>query len=97
VLPRLGDLAPQRRRAAGDPHGLQLAAALGHPDDHAAPPVQIDPDDLPAIVCFRHRGPPVPWWTRMSGNFQHPPGTEARSFIASLGKSLALRPDLAYL
>ena len=60
VLPRLGDLAPQRGRAAGDPDGLQLASVLGHPDDHAAPPVQVDPDDLPAVVCFRHRGPPLP-------------------------------------
>src|SRR5262249_54378023 len=60
VLPRLGDLAAQRGRAAGDPDGPQLAAVLGHPDDHAAPPVQVDPDDLPAVVCFRHRGPPLP-------------------------------------
>jgi hypothetical protein len=45
--------------------------------------VQVHPDDLPAVICFRHRGPPVPWWRRMLANFQHPPGAEARSFIAS--------------
>ena len=60
VLPGLGDLAPQRGRAVGDPDGLQLAAVLGHPDDHAALPVQVDPGHLPAVVCFRHRGPPLP-------------------------------------
>ena len=83
VLPRPGDHRPQRRGAVGDPDGLQLPAVLGHPHQHAAPPVQVHPDDLPAVICFRHRGPPVPWWRRMLRNFQHPPGAEARSFIAS--------------
>jgi hypothetical protein len=54
--------------------------------------VQVHPDDLPAVICFRHRGPPVPWWRRMSGNFQHPPGAEARSFIASREDGLD-KPD----
>jgi site-specific DNA recombinase len=88
VLPRLGDLRPQRLRAVLDPGGLQLPPVHRHPHQHATPPVQVHPDDLPAVICFRHRGPPVPWWRRMLANFQHPPGAEARSFITSLDLSL---------
>jgi hypothetical protein len=92
VLSGLGDLAPQRGRAAGDPHGLQLAAVLGHPDDHAAPPVQVDPDDLPAVIRCIHRRASFAWWRRMLCTFQHPPGAEARSFIASREVTLDLEP-----
>jgi hypothetical protein len=52
--------------------------------------VQVHPDDLPAVIRFIHRGTPVPWWRRMRGNFQHPPGAEARSFITS-GLGLSYR------
>ena len=87
VLPRLGDLGPQRGRAIGDPGGLQLAAVHRHPHQHATPPVQVHPDDLPAVICFRHRGPPLPGGDGCFANFQHPPGAEARSFITSLGQA----------
>jgi hypothetical protein len=60
VFPGLGNLAPQRGRAVADPDGLQRAAVLGHPDDHAAPQVQVDPDDLPPVTRFIIGGPPVP-------------------------------------
>jgi site-specific DNA recombinase len=82
--PGPGDHRPQRRRAVLDPGGLQLPPVHGHPHQHATPPVQVHPDDLPAVIPFIHRGPPVPWWRRMLCTFQHPPGAEARSFIASL-------------
>ena len=82
VLSGLGDLTPQRRRAVGDPHGLQLPAVLGHPHQHASP--GAGPSRRPA---GRHMLPSswasLAWWRRMLCNFQHPPGAEARSFIAS--------------
>jgi len=60
ILPRTGDHAPQRLRAVPDPDRLELAPVLSHPHQHAALPVQVHPDDLPAVICFRHRGPPLP-------------------------------------
>ena len=92
VLPRPGQHRPQRLRRVLDPDGLQLPAVPGHPHQHAAPPVQVHPDDQPAVICFRHRGPPVPWWRRTLCNFQHPPGAEARSFIASRESALDTSP-----
>src|SRR5260370_30596825 len=53
-------LRPQRLRAISDPDGLQLAPVHRHPHQHTAPPVQVHPDDLPAVICSRHRGPPLP-------------------------------------
>jgi Recombinase/Recombinase zinc beta ribbon domain len=58
ALPGPGDLPAQFWRAVGDPGGLQPPAILSHPDQHRPSAVQVHPDDLPAVVCFRHRGPP---------------------------------------
>ena len=41
-----------------DPDGLQLPPVLGHPHQHATPPVQVHPADLPAVICFRLVGLP---------------------------------------
>ena len=78
VLPSPGDLPAQLRRAIADPRGLQLPAITAHPHQHATAPVQIHPDDLPAVVGFRHKGLPNLVETDAC-NFQHPPGAEARS------------------
>ena len=64
VRPGPGDRTAQLRRAAGDPRGLQLPAIRRHPHQHATAPVQVHPDDLPAVVGFRHKGLPT-WWRRM--------------------------------
>jgi hypothetical protein len=52
------DLGRKPRRAAGDPHGAQLVAILGHPDQHRPAPVQVHAHDLRAVVRF-HQGPPI--------------------------------------
>jgi hypothetical protein len=66
--------------AVGDSRGLQLPAIGGHPHQHAAAPVQVHPDDFPAYIGFWG----LPTWLETDAcNFQHPPGAEARSFIAS--------------
>jgi hypothetical protein len=64
VLASPGDLPAQLRRAVGDPRGLQLPAIAGHPHQHATATVQVHPDDLPAVIGFRHKGLPT-WWRRM--------------------------------
>ncbi len=57
MLAGAGDLRAQRRRAVGDPGGAQLPAIFGHAHQHAAVPVQVHTDDLPAVVVF-HLGLP---------------------------------------
>ncbi len=64
VLTGPGDLPAQLRRAVRDPRGLQLPAIRRHPHQHATAPVQVHPDDLPAVAGFRHKGLPT-WWRRM--------------------------------
>ena len=48
---------PQRHRVVDDPHRRQLLAGFGLPHDHRPPPMQIDPDELPAVILV-HRGLP---------------------------------------
>src|SRR5215472_5602717 len=57
-------------------------AVLGHPHQHAAPPVQVHADDLPSYAVSI--GASLPWWRRILGDFQHPPVSgRLRPFIAS--------------
>ena len=53
----LSDLASQRQRVVHDPPGLQVLAGLGLAHDHRPSPVQINPDELPAVILI-HQGPP---------------------------------------
>ena len=50
VLAGPGNLSPQLRRAVGDPRGLQPPALWCHPDQHAAPPVQVHAHNLRAVI-----------------------------------------------
>jgi hypothetical protein len=50
---RAHQVAPSGSRGTYQP-----LAVFAHPHQHATPPVQVHPDDLPAVICFRHRGPP---------------------------------------
>jgi hypothetical protein len=53
----LADLPSQSGRVVHDPPGLQVLARLGLAHDHRPPPVQIDPDELSAVILI-HQGPP---------------------------------------
>jgi hypothetical protein len=53
----LTHLAGQRQRIVHDPHTAQLLARFGLAHDHRPAPVQIDPDELSAVI-LTHQGPP---------------------------------------
>src|SRR3954454_22399810 len=55
---RPGQLQPERDRVVVDTDPAQLFAVRGHPHDHTAAPVQIDPDVLAAVVVLDSQGPP---------------------------------------
>jgi hypothetical protein len=89
----LGQLQPQRDRVVVDADPAQPLPVLGHPHDHTAPAVQIDPDVLATVVVFVHRGLPQ----RVVG--EHPRasardhgGRRPRPFIASRGPEHLGRP-----
>jgi hypothetical protein len=69
-------------RPASCRHGLPDAAWYG-PGSRFTAARADPPDDLPAIISFRHSRASLAWLRRMSGNSQHPPGAEARFFSAS--------------
>jgi hypothetical protein len=50
VRPGRSDRFAQLRRAVDDPGRAQPAPVLSHPHQHAAPPVQVHPDDLTAVI-----------------------------------------------
>ena len=61
----------QRERIVVDPYRRELFTGFGLTHDHRAPPMQIDPDELPTVILI-HRG--LPWFVER-GHPQHPPGT----------------------
>jgi CHASE2 domain-containing sensor protein len=46
----------QQLGIVADPHRLQHLAVLIGAADHRSAPVQVDPDELLAVVCCAHRG-----------------------------------------
>ena len=53
------ELQSQRDRIVDDPHHRELLTGFGLAHDHRPPPMQIDPDELPAVILV-HRG--LPWF-----------------------------------
>ena len=51
------ELQSQRDRIVDDPHRRELLTGFGLAHDHRPPPMQIDPDELPAVILV-HRGLP---------------------------------------
>jgi hypothetical protein len=51
------ELQFQRDRIVDDPHRRELLTGFGLTHDHRPPPMQIDPDELPAVILV-HRGLP---------------------------------------
>ena len=85
ILTPRGDLRRQLERVVVDAHrATQPLTVRRHPNDHAAPPVQIYPDKLPAP--YSSTGPPSSWWSeqpkRYAGVNCHKEW-RPRSFIAS--------------
>ena len=65
LLPVIHDLRPlagaahdlsQQLEIVADPHRLQHLALLIGAADHLPAPVQVDPNEPPAVVCCAHRG-----------------------------------------
>src|SRR5256885_17202273 len=56
------DLLGQVERIVVDTHRrTDPLSTRGHPHDHAAPPVQVYPHVLPAVILV-HKGPPSSWY-----------------------------------
>ncbi len=51
------ELQSQRHRVVDDPHRRELLTGLGLAHDHRPLPMQIDPDELLAVILV-HRGLP---------------------------------------
>ena len=51
------ELQLQRDRIVEDPHRRELFTGFGLTHEHRAPPMQIDPDELPTVILI-HRGLP---------------------------------------
>ncbi len=51
------ELQLQRDRIVDDPHRRELLTGFGLAHDHRPLPMQIDPDELPAVILV-HRGLP---------------------------------------
>ena len=88
--PRPGDLPAQLRRAVSEPRGLQLPAIRTHPHQHTAAPVQVHPDDLPAVISFGHKGLPT-WWRRMHATSsirqKRRPASSSHQTVTALARS----------